>query len=238
MTLTAATTLPAQSAPADFVSLRPEMPLGVVINPSLPANAEVSQASVDPWELLDQAVGYAIAADQVIAEQNARIAELERLALTDPLTELCNRRAFEQALEEMLDMIRRHGDTAMLIYVDLDRFKPINDEFGHEAGDRMLQHAAKILKSGLRSSDVTARLGGDEFAALLRRADPNEGMRRARAIRSRLNQANLRFAGQTLILRASLGVHVISADDSVDEALRQADRAMYSDKTRRRSAAA
>lgn len=235
MSNTAAISLPAQFVPADLATLLPDPLRGLIVDPAPRARKVLDSKTTDPWDLLDQAVSYAVAAEQVIAEQNARIAELEELALTDPLTGLCNRRAFENSVDDTLDMIRRHGDTAVLIYIDLDRFKPVNDEFGHEAGDELLQHVAELLTSNLRASDVIARLGGDEFAALLRRADPSEAARRAEMIREALNTGSVVLAGHRLPLRASLGVHVMRGEDNVRDALRLADRAMYSDKKMGRS---
>lgn len=235
MTTTAAANLPNRFLPDDLSPLLPDVLRGLVVEPIPPARGLVDSSTTDPWQLLDHVVGYAVAAEQIIAEQNSRIAELEKLALTDPLTGLCNRRAFEKALADTLDMIRRHGDTAVLVYIDLDRFKPINDLFGHEAGDRLLQHVAKMLSKGLRASDVVARLGGDEFAALLRRADPCEASHRAEMLRASLNSGSLVFKGDKLPMRASLGIHVLCSGESVGQALRQADRAMYADKKQRRS---
>tara|TARA_R110002167_G_scaffold59005_1_gene167067 strand:- start:954 stop:1670 length:717 start_codon:yes stop_codon:yes gene_type:complete len=224
-----------QFTAADLAPMLPMALRELIMEPSQPARTALTAGAIDPWDLLDRAVDYAAAAEQIIADQSARIAELEQMALTDPLTGLSNRRGFENALATALDMNRRHGETAVLIYVDLDGFKQINDTYGHDAGDRLLQHVAALLKAELRASDAVARIGGDEFAALLRRADPREGSRRALAIRERLNTGSIALGSKRLPVRASLGVDVASGEDSVGQALRRADMAMYRDKRTRRA---
>ena len=93
--------------------------------------------------------------------------QLERQAFTDALTGLANRALFMQRLEKALTRVRRHGDPAAVLFIDLDDFKPINDRLGHEVGDRVLVHASERIRSALRESDTPARFGGDEFAVLL-----------------------------------------------------------------------
>jgi diguanylate cyclase (GGDEF)-like protein len=97
--------------------------------------------------------------------------ELRHLADHDALTGLLNRRRFEQELARHLAHVRRYGPEGAVLVLDLDGFKPVNDRFGHAAGDRLLARVAGVLRERLRATDVVARLGGDEFAILLPRAD-------------------------------------------------------------------
>ena len=101
----------------------------------------------------------------------ATTSELRHLADHDALTGLPNRRRFEQELARHLAYVRRYGPEGAALVLDLDCFKPVNDTFGHAAGDRLLAHVAGVLRERLRATDVVARLGGDEFAILLPRVD-------------------------------------------------------------------
>ena len=97
--------------------------------------------------------------------------ELRHLADHDALTGLPNRRRFEQELARHLAHVRRYGPEGAVLVLDLDCFKPVNDTFGHAAGDRLLTRVARVLRERLRATDVIARLGGDEFVILLPRVD-------------------------------------------------------------------
>jgi len=101
----------------------------------------------------------------------ATTSELRHLADHDALTGLPNRRRFEQELARHLAHVRRYGPEGAALVLDLDCFKPVNDTFGHLAGDRLLARVAWVLRERLRATDVVARLGGDEFAILLPRVD-------------------------------------------------------------------
>jgi diguanylate cyclase (GGDEF)-like protein len=101
----------------------------------------------------------------------ATASELRHLADHDALTGLPNRRRFEQELARHLAHVRRYGPEGAALVLDLDCFKPVNDTFGHAAGDRLLARVACVLRERLRATDVLARLGGDEFAILLPRVD-------------------------------------------------------------------
>src|SRR5262249_43608803 len=105
--------------------------------------------------------------ERELAAARAHMAALAAKAEIDPLTDILNRRAFERALERALAHVKRYGTSAALLYVDLDRFKLVNDRHGHAAGDAVLQAVAAVLMRHVRASDVVGRLGGDEFAVLL-----------------------------------------------------------------------
>jgi diguanylate cyclase (GGDEF)-like protein len=103
-----------------------------------------------------------------IAIENARLhAEVTKLALTDGLTDLSNRRALDNTLKNELDRAERYNYPLSLIIIDMDSFKEFNDRWGHPAGDQRLKEIAILLKSGLRSPDFVARYGGEEFALVL-----------------------------------------------------------------------
>ena len=189
----------------------------------------------DQAELVSEALNFAAEAEQTIATQSARIAELESLAVTDELTGLQNRRGLRKALAAALDLANRHREGGVLAFLDLDGFKSINDFHGHQVGDAMLRHTASLLMSYLRASDVVARLGGDEFAILLTRADPIIGIGRAVELQAELNRSRLFFGNLELPLSISMGTQTYGAGDTVNGILRNADLAMYRDKRQRQS---
>jgi diguanylate cyclase (GGDEF)-like protein len=166
--------------------------------------------------------------------QDRRIAELENLATTDALTRLLNRRGFEERLAHELSIARRHGVGGILILVDLDEFKPVNDTYGHAAGDQVLATVATILRGHVRETDYLGRLGGDEFAILLPRSNKRNGLRRAEELDRKLNNAYAAWKGQQLPIKASCGVHMYSGQATVEELLQAADAAMYKIKEERR----
>ncbi len=186
------------------------------------------------WALIEKVLSFAAEAEQRIAEQQARIAYLEALSNSDELTGLANRRGFERFMRRTLDLARRHGEHGIFAYVDLDNFKAINDDFGHTAGDRVLQRVASILSRNVRLSDYVARLGGDEFAVVLVHADGDHGELRMRILRDLINNTKLKIGGRQFQLNASFGTVPYGPDSEVRDLLQQADRAMYREKIRRR----
>lgn len=150
----------------------------------------------------------------------------QEAARTDPLTGLLNRRAFHERLAQELERVRRYGADFVVAYLDLDRFKGVNDRFGHEAGDTVLRIAAETFHDELRISDVSARLGGDEFAILL----PETDLEGARVLLERVTQRMVerwRQEGWDEV-EVSAGIAAVDATaPDVDEILRRADELMY-----------
>jgi diguanylate cyclase (GGDEF)-like protein len=137
-----------------------------------------------------------------LKEQNKRIADLESLATSDALTQVLNRRGFEEALTHELSVARRHGVGGVLIFVDLDEFKPVNDTYGHAAGDEVLRTVSNLLRGHIRDTDYIGRLGGDEFAILLPRSNKRNGLRRAEDLDRKLNNAYASWDGKQIALKA------------------------------------
>ena len=154
--------------------------------------------------------------------------ELERLARIDPLTELLNRRSFFAEAERELAWVRRSGQPAAMILFDLDRFKTVNDTWGHAAGDAALVALAGVLRAEGRENDVVGRLGGEEFALVVRGADLVAGCRAAERLRAGIADLQVHHGGATFSITASFGVAQMSAtDERPDAAVRRADMAMY-----------
>ena len=165
--------------------------------------------------------------DQMTELERSRAA-LREEATHDPLTGLANRRLFYDRLHQAIRHAHRYGGKMCILYVDLDRFKDINDRHGHHVGDVVLTEVAKRLTSSIRDSDTVARMGGDEFAVLLEAVQGREDcLTAAHNIEQALN-ADMGLFGLDVVIAASVGL-AIYPDDGADEdaLLRAADAAMY-----------
>lgn len=156
--------------------------------------------------------------------------KIEQLAHYDQLTGLYNRNLFIELLELQLAQSRRKNEALAVIYMDLDQFKPINDQYGHQAGDYVLQQAATRMREVLRDTDSIARLGGDEFAAIL----PSHGTRRQLSIIAQRvitsMQQPIHFNGQTINMSISIGIAIHFKGQPLESLLHEADLAMYAAK--------
>lgn len=121
------------------------------------------------------------------------------LSLRDPLTGLSNRRQFHTAVERAIDVIARAGEPALLLMLDIDHFKKVNDTYGHQAGDTVLQAIAHTLQSSIRPMDTVARLGGEEFAILLPNCQPTYGVTVAERIRAQIEAMHISISPATQI---------------------------------------
>jgi diguanylate cyclase (GGDEF)-like protein len=192
----------------------------------------MSEGSVlSRWIMLS---GFVIGAAVVVRLLSERIEQLIRelraSASSDPLTGLVNRRGLGAAYARELAQHRRTGRPFALLVADLDRFKEINDELGHKAGDRALVEVAGLLLAQVRAVDTAARIGGDEFALLLSEADAVH----AAAVAERLDAAVAAHAARERWPGSiSIGVSVSNADgESLDDLLRHADSRLYLAKRR------
>lgn len=169
-----------------------------------------------------------------LAAAQARIDELQAWADTDFLLNIYNRRGFERELARSLAYIKRYGATGALIVLDVDRLKPVNDTYGHAAGDAVLKGVVEVLMRHVRSSDVVGRLGGDEFGLLLWNLSEADAQTKAAALETAIDNLTFVFKGQAVRAGASAGVALLGPMDSAEEALERADRAMYARKDARR----
>jgi len=171
-----------------------------------------------------------------LAAARTQIAELEARADIDPLLDILNRRGFERELARSLAYVKRYGTDAVLLYIDLDDFKSINDDHGHAAGDELLKAVTAALMSQVRASDVIGRLGGDEFAVVLWNMSVAHAAGKARALEEII--AGVTIARDTLRLAvgASAGMAALSPLDTPAQAIDAADRAMYVRKREKRAA--
>ena len=162
-----------------------------------------------------------------ITDRKRAEANLQHQALHDALTGFPNRVLLYDRLRQALLIATREGGSAALLMLDLDRFKEVNDTFGHQAGDRLLQQVALRFQSVLRESDTVARLGGDEFAVLLPNADTTAAGRCAQNLLD-VTDAPFTLEGQVLSIGTSIGIALFpSHGDDASTLLRRADVAMY-----------
>lgn len=159
-----------------------------------------------------------------------------KLARSDPLTGIFNRRAFMEHLRYGLQIEGREGKPITLAYIDLDDFKRINDEHGHEEGDRVLRRVADTLTASIRQADVVARLGGDEFALLLAGAGRDDAEKLAAKVRNALQQA---FINGRSTVTCSIGCATFQGLlPDADGAIKAADSLMYKVKRQGKDAVA
>ncbi|WP_167533284.1 GGDEF domain-containing protein [Bradyrhizobium cajani] len=163
-----------------------------------------------------------------------RVAELEAAADTDFLLEIPNRRGFERELTRAIAYMKRYSASGALIVLDVDRLKPINDSFGHAAGDEVLKAIASTLTRRVRASDVVGRLGGDEFALLLWNLSETDAKAKAALFEQAIDELSFTFRDQHVTAGASAGVALLGAHSDAGRALEEADAAMYVRKAHRR----
>jgi diguanylate cyclase (GGDEF)-like protein len=169
-----------------------------------------------------------------LARALALIGELQETAETDFLLAIRNRRGFERDLARAIAYIKRYQATAALIILDVDRLKPINDSFGHAAGDEVLKAVAAVLTGQIRSSDVVARLGGDEFAILLWNLTETDARAKAALMEQEIDRLTFTFRDRTVSAGASAGIAMLDTHAELGRALEAADSAMYLRKAQRR----
>ncbi|TNE34312.1 MAG: GGDEF domain-containing protein [Alphaproteobacteria bacterium] len=167
---------------------------------------------------------------QSLKHMTRRLSDAETLADQDPMIPVYNRRAFVRELTRVQASVERYGTGATLVYIDLNGFKPVNDTYGHEAGDYVLAQVAARLQESVRETDIVGRLGGDEFGLILSRTLPED----ARHLLTRLNmlfeQRPIIWKENRLNISLSAGVIGIHGGGSAEQALNEADSAMYTEK--------
>lgn len=156
--------------------------------------------------------------------------QLYDLATTDSLTGLWNRRQFLQLTHAEIDRARRHGTSLALVLADIDHFKLINDQHGHDAGDRVIRHVASLLRQQARGGDLIGRWGGEEFVMLLPMTGGDGALELSERIRRRVERTPCEHGGNTMPVTLSLGVCEMLPGHSLDHAFKNADAALYAAK--------
>ncbi len=169
-----------------------------------------------------------LALEKEIAERRSLEKELRRLATTDGLTGVLNRSALLAAGQREMDWVRPVGQAVVLLMIDVDHFKGINDRYGHAGGDLALQHLVAMLRFGLREGDLLGRMGGEEFAILLQSGSAEIAEIVAERLRSRVEAEHVAFGDQIIEMTISIGLAVRqAADQSIERLMARADAALY-----------
>ena len=158
-----------------------------------------------------------------------RIKYLENLADTDVLTPVLNRRAFVRELGQAMAYSERYDVPGAILFIDVNGMKYINDSYGHDAGDLVIQHVAELLMNNIRSTDYVGRLGGDEFGIILLQANSEVAARKAAELTELVEPTPLLYQEAELQVHVAIGIQIFSGVDA-DAALRAADQAMYQQK--------
>lgn len=158
-----------------------------------------------------------------------RLAELERLAYVDELTGLANRRYAEITLRARIEELERYGWRFGVLFIDIDRFKDINDRYGHDLGDEVLKMVAKTLQNSVRSFDVVSRWGGEEYVVVIANVEGNELTTTANRCRRLVERSSIP-AVPGLRVTISLGATLARTDDTIDSLIKRVDMLMYKSK--------
>ncbi len=168
---------------------------------------------------------------QDLMAKERRISELEKLADEDPLTGLFNRRAFVREVTRYVNFATRYDAPSTILFFDINGMKTINDSLGHLAGDEALRHFADTVRQHVRRSDILGRLGGDEFGILLVNTDEKAASARGQAIVDALRASPAQWRNAAIPVTTAWGLHPISSDMDVNDALHAADVEMYANKS-------
>ncbi len=153
--------------------------------------------------------------------------QMERHARTDILTGLLNRRGAYDSLENEWQRAKRSGTVFSILICDVDHFKRVNDQFGHQCGDYVLQQLANIFRNNLRKQDILCRWGGEEFLFILPVTGQEGAQNLAEKLRQTIEQTPITYCGQTMHLTVSLGVQECSSDNSSASHIHNADHKLY-----------
>ena len=199
-----------------------------IINPA--GETRLQRASINPiHDKKHKPIGISLIIRD-ITEISGMLAQLEELAITDPLTGVFNRRHFATLVERQMDLGLRHNLTTSILLLDVDHFKQINDTHGHLAGDFVLCRIAQTLTQQLRAHDIIARYGGDEFIILSAENDETGLLPFGNRLCSAIENGDFQFEGKDLKVTVSLGAVIILPGQTYENAIDAADKALYSAK--------
>jgi len=173
----------------------------------------------------------------ILEEQRQQIESLKTAVRIDGLTQLANRVYFDEKLAEMIRLLERYNDPFSLLMIDVDNFKPINDTFGHQAGDRILKGIALKLKASIRESDFIARFGGDEFALILSKTQTTTASEVGWKICLSLRESRFLMDEKEFAVTLSIGVAEVALGDKPETLIERADGALYQAKQEGRNRA-
>jgi diguanylate cyclase (GGDEF)-like protein/PAS domain S-box-containing protein len=223
----------AETSQATRIALREAVAVGrqvnvEILNYSKGGKTYWVELSIVPVQDDDGAVTHWISIERDISERKVKEREITRLAMEDHLTGLLNRRAAESRLEVEWGRARRDANPFAVALIDVDRFKLVNDQYGHQIGDRVLCHIASTLASNLRGGDWIARWGGEEFLLVLHGLDATGAMKAGERTRKLVKTKTVKVDVGELPVTVSIGMALYSPDaGSIDNLLAQADALLY-----------
>jgi diguanylate cyclase (GGDEF)-like protein len=153
--------------------------------------------------------------------------KMEKLASTDQMTRLYNRRKMREVMETEKIRFSRSSAPFLLVLTDIDHFKKVNDSYGHDCGDYVLQQISKLMKKVLREQDTVCRWGGEEFLLMLPDTDYEGGMQAVEKLREAIASTQFSFAGNTFSVTMTFGVARFEENDHLDGCIKRADEALY-----------
>ncbi len=181
-------------------------------------------------QALQQLMAEVYSLRQDLEEARQRVGYLEQLADQDSLAPVLNRRAFVRELSRMAAFEERYGPAGSVLYFDVNGMKPINDTYGHAAGDAVLKRVCEVLLRDTRASDVVGRLGGDEFGVILAQSGVEKAAEKAARLAAAIAVEEVVWEGHPLSVTVAYGAHTLSSGQQADDALKAADEAMYANK--------
>jgi diguanylate cyclase (GGDEF)-like protein len=161
--------------------------------------------------------------------------KFEKQAMRDPLSGLLNRRGMRENLQSEFDRRKRYNNDLTVMMCDIDHFKTVNDQYGHDKGDEIIKSLATIFKSGLRKQDSLARWGGEEYLFLLPETNDSQAMQLAEKLRSKIEETQYKQDDKTFSITISIGLHQIASTDTINQAITKADTNLYKAKEQGRN---
>ena len=195
----------------------------------IPIAARMTPLHDDQGEVIAAVMAFADLSGK--AANDERLKELEKLALLDRLTQLANRHYLERELEARLEELRRYAIPFGVMFMDLDNFKHVNDRFGHETGDRVLQFVAGTLSANSRPFDLYGRWGGEEFVGIARNVGCGDLKQMGQRLRRLVEKSFLFLDKRRLQVTISIGATLATETDSIATLIQRADSLMYQSKT-------
>jgi diguanylate cyclase (GGDEF)-like protein len=161
--------------------------------------------------------------------------KFEKQAMHDPLSGLLNRRGMREKLQNEYERSQRYKNDLTVMMCDIDNFKTVNDQYGHDKGDEIIKSLGTIFKSGLRKPDSLARWGGEEYLFLLPETNGSQGMQLAEKIRAKVEKEQYTHEDKNFSVTVSIGLHQIAATDTINQAIKKADANLYKAKEQGRN---
>ncbi|WP_293749185.1 GGDEF domain-containing protein [uncultured Paraglaciecola sp.] len=161
--------------------------------------------------------------------------KFEKQAMRDPLSGLLNRRGMQEKLQQEFDRSQRYKNNLTVMMCDIDHFKIVNDQYGHDKGDEIIKGLGDIFKSGLRKQDSLARWGGEEYLFLLPETNGSQAMLLAEKLRSKIEETQYNQDNKTFSVTVSIGLHQIASSDTINQAITKADTNLFKAKEQGRN---